>query len=93
MPVYMVKRYQDNLRSLRGLRLDTAWGDEYTHIPLTTRALSHELIKLGVDHVFEEYNGNHRNRRWGRSGRIYGALLPYFWFLLAPAFQVSSSGS
>jgi uncharacterized protein (TIGR03067 family) len=83
MPLYMVKRYQDNLRSLRGLRLDTAWEDEYTHIPLTTRALSRELTNLGIDHIFEEYNGDHRNRRWGRNGRIYGTLLPYFWFLLA----------
>jgi len=82
MPLYMVRRYQANLGSLRGLRFDTAWADEYTHIPLTTRALAWELTSLGIDHIFEEYNGDHRNRRWGRTGRLYTALLPYFWFLL-----------
>jgi hypothetical protein len=82
MPVFMARRYEANLRLLRGLRFDTAWEDEYTHIPLGARALSRALTSLGVEHTFEEYNGDHRNRRWGRTGRIYTAMLPYFWFLL-----------
>ena len=32
--------------------------------------------------VFEEYNGDHRNRMWGRSGRLAVEILPYFWMLL-----------
>ena len=82
MPVCMVRRYETNLRKLRGLHFETAWEDEYRHIPLATRALSHVLTSMGIEHTFEEYNGDHRNRRWGRSGRLYTTLLPYFWFLL-----------
>lgn len=82
MPLYMAAQYKSNLLKLRGIRFDTAWEDEFTHIPITTRALSHKLTDLGVDHIFEEYNGNHRNRMWGRTGRLYTEVLPYFWLLL-----------
>jgi hypothetical protein len=82
LPLNMVAHYKSNLLKLRGLRFDTGWEDEFTHIPITTRALSHKLTDLGVDHVFEEYNGDHRNRMWGRTGRLYTEVLPYFWLLL-----------
>jgi uncharacterized protein (TIGR03067 family) len=82
MPVTMARRYEANLRCLRGLRFDTAWDDEYTHIPLATRALARTLTDLGIEFTFEEYNGDHRNRRWGRTGRFNRALLPYFWMML-----------
>jgi hypothetical protein len=32
--------------------------------------------------VFEEYNGDHRNRMMGRTGRLANEVLPYFWMLL-----------
>jgi enterochelin esterase-like enzyme len=82
MPVYMVKRYRDNLLKLRGLRFDSGWDDEYSHIVLTTRQLSRTLTSQGIDHIFEEYNGDHRNRLRGRTGRLYLAVLPYFGLLL-----------
>jgi S-formylglutathione hydrolase len=81
-PLNMVVQYKANLLKLRGIRFDTAWEDEFTHIPITTRALSHKLTDLGIDHTFEEYNGNHRNRMWGRNGRLYTEVLPYFWRML-----------
>ena len=82
MPVYMVEKYAANLRKLRGLRFDSGYEDEFTHIPPTARALSAELAAHGIEHVFEEYNGDHRNRMWGRTGRMAGEILPYFWLLL-----------
>lgn len=81
-PINMVKEYRANLSKLRGLRFDSGYKDEYTHIPPTTRALSSALSNLGIDHIFEEYNGDHRNRRFGRTGRLYTEVLPYFWLLL-----------
>ena len=81
-PLNMVAKYKSNLLKLRGIRFDTGWEDEFTHIPPTTRALSHKLTDLGIDHIFEEYNGDHRNRMWGRTGRLYTDVLPYFWLLL-----------
>jgi S-formylglutathione hydrolase len=81
-PIYMVEKYQANLAKLRGLRFDSGYEDEFTHIPPTARTLSNELTARGIEHVFEEYNGDHRNRLWGRSGRMASEILPYFWLLL-----------
>lgn len=82
MPVKMVDKYAANLRKLRGFRFDSGYEDEFTHIPPTSRALSAALTERGIDHVFEEYNGDHRNRMWGRTGRLATEVLPYFWLLL-----------
>jgi S-formylglutathione hydrolase FrmB len=82
MPLHMAAKYKANLLRLRGLRFDTGWEDEFTHIPPTTRAFARKLTELGVEHIFEEYNGDHRNRMWGRTGRLYTEVLPYFWLLL-----------
>jgi len=80
MPVKMVDKYAANLRKLRGLRFDSGYEDEFTHIPPTSRALSAALSERGIDR-FEEYNGDHRNRMWGRTGRLASEVLPYFWLL------------
>lgn len=82
MPVQMVPKYASNLRTLRGLRFDSGYEDEFTHIPANARALSAALTARGIDHKFEEYNGDHRNRMWGRTGRLATEVLPYFWLLL-----------
>ncbi len=81
-PINMVGQYRANLVKLRGLRFDSGYEDEFTHIPPTTRSFSATLTNLGVNHIFEEYNGDHRNRMWGRTGRLYTEVLPYFWLLL-----------
>ena len=82
MPLNMVDKYAANLKKLRGLRFDSGYEDEFKHIPPTSRALSAALTKAGIDHVFEEYNGDHRNRMMGRTGRLANEVLPYFWLLL-----------
>ncbi len=82
LPANMVEEYSGNLSKLRGLRFDSGYEDQFTHIPPTSRAFSAALTARGVDHVFEEYNGDHRNRLWGRGGRIATEVLPYFWRLL-----------
>jgi S-formylglutathione hydrolase len=82
MPLYLVEKYEGNLRKLRGFRFDSGCEDEFTHIPPTAKAFSTALTARGIDHVFEEYNGDHRNRMWGRTGRLSTEILPYFWMLL-----------
>ena len=82
MPLYLVEKYAANLRKLRGLKFDSGYEDEFKHIPPTARAFSAALTKNGVAHVFEEYNGDHRNRMMGRNGRLANEVLPYFWLLL-----------
>ena len=81
-PINMVEKYRANLSALRGIRFDSGYEDEFTHIPPTARAFSSALTAQGIDHVFEEYNGDHRNRLWGRRGRLATEVFPYFWLLL-----------
>ena len=83
-PIRMVEKYRTNLMKLRGIRFDSGYEDEFRFIPVNSRALSTELTNNGIDHVFEEYNGDHRNRIWGKNGRMITEVLPYFWELLKP---------
>jgi S-formylglutathione hydrolase FrmB len=83
MPLYMVAEYQDNLRSLKGLRFDSGRFDEFSHIIVTNRVFSDRLTGLSVPHIFEEYNGDHRNRLWGPEGRLAGVILPWISRMLA----------
>ncbi len=78
MPIYMVADHVDSLKGLRGLRFDSAFEEQFSHIPLTSREFSRVLTEHGIEHAFEMYNGDHRNRLWGRDGRLYTELLPYF---------------
>ncbi len=84
LPLNLVKQYRQNLLKLRGIRFDVGYLDEFTHIAPTTRALSMALTNLGVRHYFEEYNGDHRNRLWGRGGRINLEALMFFSNILEP---------
>lgn len=95
MPLYLAEEYRDNLGELEALRFDAATYDLYTHITPTSRALSEKLTRLAVPHTFEEYNGDHRNRLWGRDGRIATVVLPYFSRELAfePAATASAGSS
>ncbi len=83
-PVHIADRYRANLLKLSGLRFDTGSEDQFAHIPETSREFSRVLTAHGVPHVFEEYNGDHRNRLWGRTGRLYNEVLPWFSLLLEP---------
>jgi S-formylglutathione hydrolase FrmB len=86
-PVNMVNEYRENLLQLRGLRFDSGYDDAFRYIPINSRALSSALTNNGVNHIFEEYNGDHSNRMWGVDGRLYNEVLPYFWTLLEPSSQ------
>ncbi len=62
---------------LNGIMFDAGFADQYTHIPPTSRALSEALTGKNVEHTFEMYNGDHRNRLWGARGRLYTEVLPF----------------
>lgn len=83
-PIRMVEKYRSNLLKLRGLRFDSGYEDEFKFIPINSRLFSTELTNNGIEHIFEEYNGDHRNRMWGRQGRLFTEVLPYMWDLLKP---------
>ena len=62
LPLAEVAEHVEALRSLRGLAFDTAFGDEFAHIPIAAKAFSDSLTALEVPHLFEVYKGDHRNR-------------------------------
>ena len=75
----MVKKYRSNLMKLKGYRFDSGYEDEFLFIPVTSREFSKELTNNGVPHIFEEYNGDHRNRLPGKYGRMITEVFPFFW--------------
>ncbi len=91
MPLYMLEDHQENLRSLHALRFDSGTYDEFSHIVATNRTLSERLKELSIPHTFEEYNGDHRNRLWGKEGRIATEVLPFFSRQLVFDREASSS--
>jgi len=58
-PLVMVDQYVPNLKKYRAIAMDV--GDKDTLKPMNIQ-LHEELTRLGVDHTFEEYDGDHGNR-------------------------------
>lgn len=77
MPVYMVDKYASNLRKLKAIKLD--WGrNDASRFPVQCGMFSQRLENLGIDHLAEEYIGNHVNKIWTTDGRVLNDLLPFF---------------
>lgn len=83
-PIRMVPKYRSNLAKLKALKFDSGYEDEFRFIPINCRLLSSALTNNGIEHVFEEYNGDHRNRIWGKNGRMLNEVLPFVWNYIAP---------
>jgi long-subunit acyl-CoA synthetase (AMP-forming) len=74
LPLAHIAERVEALRSLHGLAFDTAFDDEFAHIPAATKAFSDSLEALEVPHVYEVYAGDHRNRM---RERIATRILPW----------------
>jgi S-formylglutathione hydrolase len=75
--VYPVSRVADRaeaLRSLEGLAFDSAFDDQFVHIPVATAAFSDSLEAHAIPHVYEVYAGDHRNRMRERMATV---VLPW----------------
>ena len=79
-PTRLAASHVAGLKRLRGLRFDAGTNDEYAHIAPTTRALSQRLSELGVPHMYETFDGGHRDRL-GR--RMSTRVLPFFFETLS----------
>lgn len=75
--VLNIQRYADNIKKLKAIKFDSGYDDEFKFIPIKVLELSKKLEALGIKHFFEEYNGDHRNRLWGRDGRILNEVIPF----------------
>ncbi|NKB89468.1 MAG: hypothetical protein GKS06_14725 [Acidobacteria bacterium] len=78
LPLHLIGRHADGLRQLRGFRFDAGDAYQFTHIPVAAQAFSDALAGAGIEHRFDLYEGDHRNRLWGSDGRLYAELFPFF---------------
>lgn len=62
-PVRMAPQRLDALRSMHALFFDCGLHDEF-HLFLGARRLHQILVEHGVDHVYDEFSGGHRNINW-----------------------------
>lgn len=75
--IKMAEKYQANLLKLRGLKFDCGDQEDLKIIEINNRLFSEKLTSLNIPHIFEQYNGDHRNKLWGLKGRIYNEVLPF----------------
>lgn len=73
-----VPRYAENLKSLRGFKLDWARSDPNQDHVYSNQAFTHKLNEFGIVHEAEEYNGTWGEPNWGADGRVYTEVLPFF---------------
>jgi len=75
-PVHMASRHRSGLRRLRLLFLDCGTRDEY-YLHLGARIFTARLRRLGVRHVYEEFDGGHRDgdHRYARSLALIGSRI------------------
>jgi hypothetical protein len=74
----MIPQYADNLKSLRGFKLDWTRNDaNFDHV-YANQAFTHKLNEFGIVHQAEEYNGTFGESDWGIDGRFYTEVLPFF---------------
>ena len=77
MPLYMIDKYDSNLRKLKAIKLD--WGrNDAPRFPLQCMMFSQELENRGIYHYSEEYIGTHTNKIWTTDGRVLNEMLPFF---------------
>ena len=62
-PLNLLESYTTELASLKMLYIDVGSRDQY-NIQYGTRSFISRLEKLGVDHHFEEFDGNHSGMDW-----------------------------
>ena len=74
----LVPRYADNLRSLRGLKLDWGRNDPLQDHVVADEAFTRVLDEYGVPYEAEAYRGGWGDRHWGPRGRVYTDVLPFF---------------
>jgi len=73
-----VGAYADNLKRLRGLKFDWGRGDPNPDHIVSLEAFTRTLDEYGVPYEAEAYRGGFGDRNWGRDGRVFNEMLPFF---------------
>jgi S-formylglutathione hydrolase len=87
MPVALVDHYRDNLRDLRGVGFDVGLRDA-PHIITGSRLFSDALSRNGIEHQYEQYEGDHNNRV---NSRFATRVLPFLSEKLVSASEALTS--
>jgi S-formylglutathione hydrolase FrmB len=74
MPLNLVDAHVNDLKRAAGIAIDYGYQDEFSHIPLTSRAFGEKLLQLQIPAVVEGYNGDHNN---GVPARIQTRVIPF----------------
>jgi hypothetical protein len=74
----MIPEYADNLKLLRGFKMDWGRGDLNQDHVYANQAFTHKLDEFAIAHAAEEDHGGWGDRHWGDHGRVYTDLLPVF---------------
>lgn len=77
-PIHMASEHLDALQNLRGLYFDCGLYDEY-NLFLGARRLSKLLTQHSIKHVYEEFDGGHRQIDWR-----YDTSLPFLAEAISP---------
>jgi enterochelin esterase-like enzyme len=73
----MLPKYAENMKKLRGFKMDWGRYDENPDHVYANQKFTRMLEDFGVQHEAEEYGGNHWNRYWQADGRVYEEVLPF----------------
>jgi enterochelin esterase-like enzyme len=74
----MIAQYADNLKSLRGFKFDWERNDGNPDHVYANQALTRKLDEFGIPHEAEEYSSLWGHGTWGKDGRVYTDVLPFF---------------
>lgn len=73
----MLPKYADNMKKLRGFKMDWGRYDENPDHVYANQKFTRMLEEYGVAHEAEEYSGNQWNRYWSADGRVFEEVLPF----------------
>lgn len=73
-PVRRINGAREQLLALKGLALDAGIRDQFRHIPTGAREFSQRLAEERIPHLFEVYDGDHREKI---AQRMEDLILPW----------------
>jgi hypothetical protein len=74
----MIPQYAQNLKSLRGFKIDWERNDGNPDHVYANQAFTRKLDEFGIPHEAEEYSSLWGYGVWAENGRLYAEVLPFF---------------
>ncbi len=74
----MISNYAENLKSLRGFKIDWERNDRNPDHVYANQAFTRKLDEFGISHEAEEYSSLWGHGVWSEDCRISADVLPFF---------------